>query len=275
MPEGYQLIPYHIIFDCKFDFRRKARLVAGGNFTEAPPPEDIYSGVVGMETIRYCMQVAAMNNLQVCAADVGNAFLYGKTREKVYVIAGPEFGDDAGKRMIIDKAYVDDLLVFSRDPNLPIIDEIKDDYILKGVGEPEYYLGADMESLNQEWQRDSVKSAISSNTYIKRVTERFELLEGGNTLPKASIPMSSEYHAELDTTPFVSPLMATKYCGMILGSANWLVTLGRYDVAFATNCLARYSMSPREGHYKAMRSVLGYLKDNRNGCIVFDPTDLR
>eukprot|EP00978_Attheya_sp_CCMP212_P037927 scaffold183112_cov32-Attheya_sp.AAC.1 len=97
--------------------------------------------------------------------------------------------------------YVDDLLVFSRDPN-PIIDEIKDDYILKGVGEPEYYLGADMESLNQEWQRDSVKSAISSNTYIKRVTERFELLEGGNTLPKAAIPMSSEYHAELDTTPF-------------------------------------------------------------------------
>eukprot|EP00978_Attheya_sp_CCMP212_P039249 scaffold202574_cov16-Attheya_sp.AAC.1 len=44
-----------------------------------------------------------MNNLQVCAADVGNAFLYGKTREKVYVIAGPELGDDDGKRMIIDK----------------------------------------------------------------------------------------------------------------------------------------------------------------------------
>eukprot|EP00978_Attheya_sp_CCMP212_P039056 scaffold199471_cov16-Attheya_sp.AAC.1 len=64
MPEGYQLIPYHIVFDCKFDFRRKACLVAGGNFTEAPPPEDIYSGVVGMKTIRYCMQVAAMNNLQ-------------------------------------------------------------------------------------------------------------------------------------------------------------------------------------------------------------------
>ena len=320
MPEGYQLIPYHVVFDCKFDFRRKARLVAGGNFTEAPPPEDIYSGVVGMETIRYCMQVAAMNNLQVCAADVGNAFLYGKTREKVYVIAGPEFGKDAGKRMIIDKGlyglrtsgarfhehlsaklrtlcvvpskadddlwirpqadhyefiatYVDDLLVFSRDPN-PIINEIKDDYILKGVGEPEYYLGADMEALNQEWQRDSVKSAISSNTYIKRVTERFELLEAGNTLPNAPIPMSSEYHAELDTSPFVSPLMATKYRGMI-GSANWLVTLGRYDVAFATNCLARYSMSPREGHYKAMRAVLGYLKNNPNGRIVFDPTDLR
>jgi hypothetical protein len=320
MPEGYQLIPYHLVFDCKFDFRRKARLVAGGNFTEAPPQEDIYSGVVGMETIRYCMQVAAMNKLQVCAADVGNAFLYGKTREKVYVIAGPEFGEHAGKRMIIDKGlyglrtsgarfhehlaaklrtlgfepskadddlwiraqddhyefiatYVDDLLVFSRDPS-PIIEEIRDDYILKGVGEPEYYLGADMEALNQEWQKDSATSAIASNTYIKRVTERFELLEGGNPLPNASVPMSSEYHPELETSSFVSPIMATKYRGMI-GSANWLVTLGRLDIAFATNSLSRYSMAPREGHYKAMRAVLGYLKTNPNGKIVFDPTKLR
>jgi hypothetical protein len=38
------------------------------------------------------------------AGDVGNAFLYGKTREKVFVIAGEEFGKDAGKRMVIDRS---------------------------------------------------------------------------------------------------------------------------------------------------------------------------
>jgi hypothetical protein len=32
-----------------------------------------------------------------------NAFLYGKTREKVFVI-GEEFGKDAGKRMVIDRS---------------------------------------------------------------------------------------------------------------------------------------------------------------------------
>ena len=47
--------------------------------------------------------LASMNNLEVCAANISTAFLYGKTREKVYVIAGPEFGVNAGKRMIIDK----------------------------------------------------------------------------------------------------------------------------------------------------------------------------
>ena len=102
MPEGYTKIPYHMVFDVKFDLRRKSRLVAGGNHTENPK-EDIYSGVVGMETVRLGFTLAAMNKLQCCAADVGNAFLYGKTREKVYIVAGPEFGEHAGKRLIIDK----------------------------------------------------------------------------------------------------------------------------------------------------------------------------
>ena len=46
--------------------------------------------------------LASLNNLQVCAADVSTAFLYGKTREKVYIVAGEEFGDDAGKRMVVE-----------------------------------------------------------------------------------------------------------------------------------------------------------------------------
>jgi hypothetical protein len=34
-----------------------------------------------------------------------NAFLYGKTKEKVYITAGPEFGVDLhGKNLIIDKS---------------------------------------------------------------------------------------------------------------------------------------------------------------------------
>jgi hypothetical protein len=34
VPSGYQKIPYHIVFDVKYDLRHKARLVAGGNWTE-------------------------------------------------------------------------------------------------------------------------------------------------------------------------------------------------------------------------------------------------
>ena len=102
-PEGYKQIPYHFVFDAKFDGRKKARLVAGGHRAPEVPENEIYSGVVSIETIRVAFVLAAMNNLEVCAADVSTAFLYGKTREKVYVIAGEEFGEHKGKRMLIDK----------------------------------------------------------------------------------------------------------------------------------------------------------------------------
>jgi hypothetical protein len=96
------MIPYHIVFNVKFDLHRKARLVAGGHLTE-PPVEDIYSGVVGMESIRMAFLIASINNLDICAADIGNAFLYGTTREKVYIIAGDEFGEAKGRPLIIEK----------------------------------------------------------------------------------------------------------------------------------------------------------------------------
>ena len=104
LPPGYKYIPYHCIYDVKFNKRRKCRLVAGGHKTETPK-EDIFSGVIGMEAVRLGFILANLNGLLICAGDIGNAFLYGKTREKVYIIAGPEFGPDLqGKRMIIEKS---------------------------------------------------------------------------------------------------------------------------------------------------------------------------
>jgi hypothetical protein len=51
IPTGYQKIPYHMVFDVKYGLRHKARLVAGGNWT-VNNKEDIYSGVVCMDTVR-------------------------------------------------------------------------------------------------------------------------------------------------------------------------------------------------------------------------------
>ena len=51
IPIGYQKLPYHMVFDVKYDLRHKARLVAGGNWT-IYDKEDIYSGVFLMNTVR-------------------------------------------------------------------------------------------------------------------------------------------------------------------------------------------------------------------------------
>jgi hypothetical protein len=51
IPTGYQKIPYHMVFDVKYDLIHKARLVAGGNWT-VNDKEDIYSEVVRIDTVR-------------------------------------------------------------------------------------------------------------------------------------------------------------------------------------------------------------------------------
>jgi hypothetical protein len=93
-----------LVFDVKYDLRDKARLVAGGNLT-LNDKEDIYSGVVRMDTVRIGFFLRELYGLSCCACYIGNAFLYGKTKEKVYITAGPEFGVYLhGKNLITDKS---------------------------------------------------------------------------------------------------------------------------------------------------------------------------
>ena len=97
-PNGYQKIRVHLIFAVKHDGRHKARLVAGGHLTP-DPIESIYSGVVSIRSLGLVIFLAKLNNLEVWGADIGNAYLEAKTKEKLYVVAGPEFEELEGHAM--------------------------------------------------------------------------------------------------------------------------------------------------------------------------------
>ena len=64
VPPAYQEITCHLIFEVKFDLRRKARHVAGGHLTETPSSMT-YSSVVSRESIRIAFLLAALNGLEV------------------------------------------------------------------------------------------------------------------------------------------------------------------------------------------------------------------
>jgi hypothetical protein len=101
---GYQRIRCHMIFDIKMDdLIRKARFVAGGHMTETPT-SITYSSVVSRESVRIAFLLAALNNLDILVADVGNAYLNADCKEKIWTVAGPEFGSNEGKVMLIKKA---------------------------------------------------------------------------------------------------------------------------------------------------------------------------
>ena len=102
-PNGYQKIRVHLILAVKHDGRHKARLVAGGHLTP-DPIESIYSGVVSIRSLRLVIFLAKLNNLEVWGADIGNAYLEAKTKEKLYIVAGPEFEELEGHILVIYKA---------------------------------------------------------------------------------------------------------------------------------------------------------------------------
>ena len=48
--------------------------------------------------------LAELNNLEVWGADIGNTYLEARTKEKLYVVAGPEFEELEGHILVIYKA---------------------------------------------------------------------------------------------------------------------------------------------------------------------------
>ena len=102
-PEGYKRIRVHLVFDVKHDGRHKVRLVADGHLTEVPV-DSVYSGVVSLRGLRLMIFLGEHNALEIWATDIGNAYLEVRTKEKLYIIAGPEFGKLEGHILVIYKA---------------------------------------------------------------------------------------------------------------------------------------------------------------------------
>ena len=63
------------------DFTRKARFVAGGHVTD-PPTSITYSSIVARDSVRLAFLIAALNDLDILSADIGNAYLNAYTKEK-------------------------------------------------------------------------------------------------------------------------------------------------------------------------------------------------
>jgi hypothetical protein len=69
-----------------------------------PNTESVYSGVVSLRGIQLIAFLAELNKLQLWGVDVGNAYLEATTKEKLYILGGPEFGSLEGHSLVIDRA---------------------------------------------------------------------------------------------------------------------------------------------------------------------------
>ena len=86
------------------DFTRKTRWVLDGHKT-ANAAYSTYAGVVSRDSVIIALAYAALNELDVCAADIRNAYLQAPSSRRDYIICGEEFGlENVGRTALIHRA---------------------------------------------------------------------------------------------------------------------------------------------------------------------------
>jgi hypothetical protein len=140
---------------------------------------------------------------------------------------------------------------------MTIIEELQRDYVLKGIGVPRYYLRGDIIESEDACQKQEnpITTALWAETYIGNAVDKYEQLfttpDKPFTFRMFWSPMDQAYHPEEDHSALLNPRQSSVYRDFI-GSANWIVTFGQFDIAYTVNTMSRFSMAPREGHFKAL-----------------------
>ena len=308
-PTGYRQIRVHFTYDVKPTLKRKARLVADGQLTQTPI-DSVYSSVVSIRGPKTCIFIAELNRLHTWSSDVGNAYLEAYTEEKVFIVAGREFGPLHGHTLIISRAlyglkssglrwwerfsdilqdmgffpskaeddiwmrdkgdhyeyiarYVDDLAIVSKDPQT-IVDTLSERYQLKlkGSGPIKYHLGSDFH------RDENGILCMSPSKYIIRMIDNYERMFGSKPKTTYSSPLEKGDHPELDTSKELDDDSIKKYQSLI-GALQWVITLGRLDIATAVMTMSSFRFAPRQGHLDRLKRIYGYLSKMRHGAVRF------
>ena len=307
-PPGYKKITLQCIYNVKHDLRHKERFIAGGHLTD-PCKDSAYSGVILLRTLRLALLIGELNGLKVMVGDIGNAYLEAYTKEKVYIIAGPEFGDREGHTLIIDKA-----LYGLRTSGARFHEKLAD--TLRDMGFTPCKSDADL------WMRDAgdvyeyvcvyvddlMAIMKSPKEFFDTLTSKYKYKLKGVGDP--SYHLGGDFYRDPDGTlawgaksyikrlsqnyslmfgeepkPASSPLVAndspeldtsaeldnegTKRFQSLIGALQWCVTLGRFDIACAVMTLSRFRANPREGHLDRAKRICGYLRKMPDGSICF------
>ena len=333
----YTKIDLHIVYAVKHDGRFKSRIVAGGHMTDVPL-ESVYSGVVSLRGVRFVIFLAELNGLELYQTDVGNAYLESYTREKVYVIGGPELHELQDHVLIIRKAlyglkssglrwherfadvlrdmgfspcvaepdiwmramdsegnvikntvkmrdtrsftydkpvrledgsyyeyiavYTDDLTIASKDPEA-ITSTLTEKYKfkLKGTGKLNFLLGCN-------YYREGKILCASPKKYIEKMEDTYFRWFGTKPSQKVTSPLEANDNPELDTSEKLETAEIKIYQSMI-GSAQWLISLGRFDIGVHIMTLSSFRARPRRGHLDRIKRIYGYVCKMRHGAIRF------
>ena len=158
--------------------------------------------------------------------------------------------------------YVDDLAIAAKDSQA-FCNELKKKYNLKlkGVGPLDYHLGC-------TYKKDPDGTlAADPRRYVNKILESFERMFKEKPR-KSRPPLEGGDHPELDTSELCDEHQ-TKQFQTLIGQLQWLISLGRFDIAVHVMSLSRFRAQPRKGHLDRAKRIIGYLLFLPDGAIRF------
>ena len=136
---------------------------------------------------------------------------------------------------------------------LDVLAELKKTYTITGGKMPNQHLGM---SLKRHPNIQYIE--IGSHQYVTNNLVKVKEILGITTLKKVKKPTPSTFESEMENSKLLDAPNVKKF-QMLIGIVNWLVNIGRSDIAFAVNQLSRINAAPREGHMELAQRIFEYL----------------
>jgi hypothetical protein len=308
-PGDYQRIRVHFVYDVKHDLRYKARLVAGGHLTQDVGAEDAYSSVISLKSMRLALAVGEANGKVPMVGDIGNAYLEAFTKEKVYFIAGPEFGEREGHTLVIVKALYG-LRTSGARFHERLSDALRDEGWQPSYCDPDLWIRDAGDSYDYVcvWVDDLLCIATDAAEFFKVLETKYHFKLKGVGHPEYHLggdfgrdpdgtlywsaktygtKLLAQYERLFEGPPkkYSSPMdkddhpeidqselldeKGKKIYQSLIGALQWAITLARFDISVAVTSLSRFRAEPRQGHLKRVQRVCGYLREQPDAAIRF------
>jgi hypothetical protein len=109
---------------------------------------------------------------------------------------------------------------------------------------------------------------MAPRKYIEKMVSNYEMMFGEKPKLNVSSPLEKGDHPEFDASELLDPQCTTQYQSLI-GSLQWAIALGRFDIATAVMTLSSFRAIPRRGHLERAKRVCSYLAKMKHTVIRF------
>jgi hypothetical protein len=107
---------------------------------------------------------------------------------------------------------------------------------------------------------------MAPRKYIEKMMETYQRMFGEKPSARYHAPIEPGDHPELDTSELLDAEGIQTYQSLI-GTLQWVVSIGRFDVQTAVMTLSSFRANPRRGHLDRVKRIFGYIEKFKSATI--------